>query len=269
MVVHDGSNENDQYFVSCIWSHLRKTTTLPKTIFQWLRSNQVCLLAISMLSMLLLLFVNVSVVEMFDSISSIPDSSMIPKFIIALTLVLIAVIPLPVVHKGIVPVAIAGIGLPLLYAGTVIPITALSSSSVSGNSEEILFVTEGYFLLGVSMMAFSIISAYKPSILYVKNRPKDTADMSQEEYPLWDKMDDRTNHVVSIGRFDDEVNIPLKNLMSEIETYLLWRYSYVLVTIHGIRYLANPCSYVPHSSIILRDENGRMIGKGRFSSYLV
>jgi hypothetical protein len=219
--------------------------------------------------MLLLLFVNVSVVEMFDSISSIPDSSMIPKFIIALTLVLIAVIPLPVVHKGIVPVAIAGIGLPLLYAGTVIPITALSSSSVSGNSEEILFVTEGYFLLGVSMMAFSIISAYKPSILYVKNRPKDTADMSQEEYPLWDKMDDRTNHVVSIGRFDDEVNIPLKNLMSEIETYLLWRYSYVLVTIHGIRYLANPCSYVPHSSIILRDENGRMIGKGRFSSYLV
>ena len=219
--------------------------------------------------MLHLLFVNVSVVEMFDSISSIPDSSMIPKFIIALTLVLIAVIPLPVVHKGIVPVAIAGIGLPLLYAGTVIPITALSSSSVSGNSEEILFVTEGYFLLGVSMMAFSIISAYKPSLLYVKNRPKDTADMIQEEYPLWDKMDDRTNHVVSIGRFDDEVNIPLKNLMTEIETYLLWRYSYVLVTIHGIRYLANPHSYVPHSSIILRDESGRMIGKGRFSSYLV
>ncbi|MFZ0556103.1 MAG: hypothetical protein WBL67_14300 [Nitrososphaeraceae archaeon] len=206
---------------------------------------------------------------MFDSISSIPDSSMIPKFIIALTLVLIAIIPLPVVHKGIVPVAIAGIGLPLLYAGTVIPITALSSSSVSGNSEEILFVTEGYFLLGVSMMAFSIISAYKPSLLYVKNRPKDTADMSQEEYPLWDKMDDRTNHVVSIGRFDDEVNIPLKNLMTEIETYLLWRYSYVLVTIHGIRYLANPHSYVPQSSIILRDESGRMIGKGRFSSYLV
>jgi len=268
LVTHDNSNENDQDSVNYIWSHLRKMSILPISIFQWLRSNQFCLLAISLLSVLLLLLVNVSVVETFDPISSIPDSSMIPKFIIALTLVLIAIIPLPVVHKGIVPVAIAGIGLPLLYAGTVIPITA-SSSSISGNSEEILFITEGYFLLGVSMVAFSIISAYKPSFLYVKNRPKDTGDMSQEEYPLWDKTDEGANHVASIGRFDDEVNIPLKNLMSEIETYLLWRYSYVLVTIHGIRYLANPYSYVPYSSIILRDESGRMIGKGRFSSYLV
>lgn len=219
--------------------------------------------------MLLLLFVKISVVQMFDSISSIPDSSIISKFIITLTLVLIAIIPLPIVHKGIVPIAIAGIGLPLLYAGTVIPITATSSSGISGNSEEILFIAEGYFLLGVSMMTFSIISAYKPSILYVKNRPKDVSDMSQEEYPLWDKMDGGANHIISVGRFDDEVNIPLKDLMSEIETYLLWRYSHVLVSIHGIRYLANPNSYVPYSSIILRDENGRMIGKGRFSSYLV
>ena len=29
------------------------------------------------------------------------------------------------------------------------------------------------------MTAFSIISAYKPSILYVKNRPKDIGDMGQ------------------------------------------------------------------------------------------
>ncbi len=188
---------------------------------------------------------------------------------IALTLVLIAIIPFPVLHKGIVPIAIAGIGLPLLYAGTVIPFTTAPSLSISGNSEEILFVAKGYILLGVSMTAFSIISAYKPSILYVKNRPKDIGDMGQEEYPLWDKMDGGTNHILSVGRFDDEVNIPLKDLMSEIETYLLWRYSYVLVSIHGIRYLANPNCYVPYSSIILRDENGRMIGKGRFSSYLV
>jgi hypothetical protein len=196
------------------------------------------------------------------------DSSIISKFVIALTLVLIVTIPLPIVHKGIVPIAVAGIGLPLLYAGTVIPITT-SSSAISGNSDEVLFISEGYFLLGVSMMTFSIISAYRPSILYVKNRPKDTGDVSQEEYPLWDKIDGRANHIISVGRFDDEVNIPLRDLMSEIERYLLWRYSYVLVSIHGIRYLANPNSYVPFTSIILRDENGRMIGKGKFSSYLV
>lgn len=245
-----------------------KMTILQKSICHWLSSNQFLLLAISLLSVLLLLFVNVSVVEMFDSISLTSDSSIISEVVFILTLVLIVIIPLPIVHKGIVPVAIASIGIPLLYAGTVIPITA-SSSSISTSTEEILFIIEGYFLLGVSMIAFSIISAYKPSLLYVKNRPKDTGVMSLEEYPLWDEIDEGANHVVSVGRFDDEVNIPLKNLMNEIETYLLWRYSYVLVAIHGIRYLANPNSYVPYSSFIFRDENGRMIGKGRFSSYLV
>ncbi|HZD34869.1 MAG TPA: hypothetical protein VE130_06660 [Nitrososphaeraceae archaeon] len=204
---------------------------------------------------------------MFDSISFPPTSSIISRFIIALTIVLISIIPLSIVHKGIVPIAIVGIGLPLLYAGTIIPVT--SSSIISGNSNEVLFVAEGYFLLGVSMVAFSIISAYKPSILYVKNRPKDTEDTRQEEYPLWDKKDGGSNHIVSVGRFDDEVNIPLKDLMSEMESYLLWRYSYLLVSIHGIRYLANTNSYVPYSSFIMRDKSGRMIGKDRFSSYLV
>ena len=206
---------------------------------------------------------------MFASISSAQDNLFISRLIIVLTLVLIAIIPLPVVNKGIVPIAIAAIGLPLLYAGTVIPITVSSSSSIiSVNYNEILFIAGGYFLLGMSMMAFSILSAYKPSILYVRNRPKDTGDMNLEEYPVWDKMD-RGNHVVSIGRFDDEIDIPLKNLMSEVETYMLWRYSYVLVTIHGIRYMAIPNSYVPYSSIIMRDRKGRMIGKSRFDSYLV
>lgn len=241
-------------------------TLLQLSILQWLRSNEVLLVAVSLLSVLLLLFVNVSVVEIFGSITSIPASSTIPKFMIALTLALTAIIPLPIIHKGIVPIAIAGIGLPLISAGTVIPITTSSSLSMSENPEEIVFIAEGYFLLGVSMMSFSFVSAYKPSLLYVKNRPEDAGDVNQEEFPLWDKMDGGANHVVSIGRFDDEANVPLKDLMSEIEKYLIWRYSYVLVSIHGIRYLAIPNSYVPYSSIILRDKNGRIIGKGKYSS---
>ncbi|HZA42956.1 MAG TPA: hypothetical protein VE504_04250 [Nitrososphaeraceae archaeon] len=240
-------------------------TFLQLSILQWLRSNEVLLVAVSLLSVLLLLFVNVSVVEI-SSITSIPDSSTIPKFMIALTLVLTAIIPLPIIHKGIVPIAIAGIGLPLISAGTVIPITTSSSLSMSENPEGIVFIAEGYFLLGVSMMSFSFVSAYKPSLLYVKNRPEDAGDVNQEEFPLWDKMDRGANHAVSIGRFDDEANVPLKDLMSEIEKYLIWRYSYVLVSIHGIRYLAIPNSYVPYSSIILRDKNGRIIGKGKYSS---
>lgn len=219
--------------------------------------------------MILLLFIHISVVGMIDMFTTISDNSLLPQVVTALALILIAVIPLPIIHKGIVPVAIAGIGLPLLYAGTLIPIT-MSSTSISSNFEEIYFITEGYFLLGVSMIVFSIISAYKPSLLYVRNRPKESDDLWLEEYPLWNETDGSKNNIrISIGRFDDEINIPLKKLMSETEKYLLWRYSYVLVAIRGIRYLVNPNSYVPQSSIILRDKNERMLGKDRYNSFFV
>lgn len=219
--------------------------------------------------MILLLFIHISVLGMIDMFTTISDNSLLPQVVTALALILIAVIPLPIIHKGIVPVAIAGIGLPLLYAGTLIPIT-MSSTSISSNFEEIYFITEGYFLLGVSMIVFSIISAYKPSLLYVRNRPKESDDLWLEEYPLWNETDGSKNNIhISIGRFDDEINIPLKKLMSETEKYLLWRYSYVLVAIRGIRYLVNPNSYVPQSSIILRDKNERMLGKDRYNSFFV
>lgn len=219
--------------------------------------------------MILLLFIHISVLGMIDMFTTISDNSLLPQVVTALALILIAVIPLPIIHKGIVPVAIAGIGLPLLYAGTLIPIT-MSSTSISSNFEEIYFITEGYFLLGVSMIVFSIISAYKPSLLYVRNRPKESDDLWLEEYPLWNETDGSKNNIrISISRFDDEINIPLKKLMSETEKYLLWRYSYVLVAIRGIRYLVNPNSYVPQSSIILRDKNERMLGKDRYNSFFV
>jgi hypothetical protein len=219
--------------------------------------------------MILLLFIHISVLGMIEIFTTISDNSLLPQVVTALALILIAVIPLPIIHKGIVPVAIAGIGLPLLYAGTLIPIT-MSSTSISSNFEEIYFITEGYFLLGVSMIVFSIISAFKPSLLYVRNRPKESDDLWLEEYPLWNETDGSKNNIrISISRFDDEINIPLKKLMSETEKYLLWRYSYVLVAIRGIRYLVNPNSYVPQSSIILRDKNERMLGKDRYNSFFV
>ena len=79
-------------------------TILPLAIFSWLYSNQFILLAMKLLSIGTILL-NVSILQMFDSISSIPDSSIVSKFMIALTLVLIAIIPFPVLHKGIVSIA--------------------------------------------------------------------------------------------------------------------------------------------------------------------
>jgi hypothetical protein len=265
----DNSNENNRDFSSSIWLHLSNVSVLSKYVSYWLHTNQSWLLALSLMSMILLLFIHISVLGMIDMFTTISDNSLLPQVVTALALILIAVIPLPIIHKGIVPVAIAGIGLPLLYAGTLIPIT-MSSTSISSNFEEIYFITEGYFLLGVSMIVFSIISAYKPTLLYVRNRPKESDGLWIEEYPLWDDSNEGKNNIrISIGRFDDEVNIPLKELMSESEKYLLWRYSLVLVAIHGIRYLASPNSYVPQNSIILRDKNERMLGKDRYNSYFV
>jgi hypothetical protein len=265
----DNSNKNNWELSDRIWLYLGKISVLNSSISRWLRTNQFWLLALSMMSMILLLFMHISILGMIEKITTVPENPIIPTIVIAVTLILIVFIPLPIIHKGVVPIAIAGIGLPLLYAGTVIPITT-SSMGISGNSEEIYFVTEGYFLLGVSMIVFSIISAYKPTLLYVRNRPKESDGLWIEEYPLWDDSNEGKNNIrISIGRFDDEVNIPLKELMSESEKYLLWRYSLVLVAIHGIRYLASPNSYVPQNSIILRDKNERMLGKDRYNSYFV
>lgn len=269
MVDLNNSNKNKPVYSCRVWQHFSKISVLTKKFDHWSSSNQSRLLAIGLLSMLLLIFVHISAVGMSDMIAT--NNSLLSKVMTVLTITLIAFTFLPIVHKGIVPIAIAGIGLPLLYAGVHIPINipSLLSPGISVNYAEIFFVTEGYFLLGVSMIAFSIISAYRPSLLYVRNRPKESDDICEDKYPLWNEPGRGTKHVVSVGRFDDEVYIPLKNLMSERETYLLWRYSYILVAIRGIRYLATPNSYVPISSMILRDEKYRMLGKDRYSSSFV
>lgn len=265
----DNSNENESGFSWSIWQYFSKMSILTKRFDQWSSSNQSRLLAIGLLSMLLLILLHISAVEMFDIIAT--SNSLFSEVMTVMTIILIGIIFLPIMHKGIAPIAIAGIGLPLLYAGVHIPINmpSLLLPSMSVSYAEIFFVTEGYFLLGVSMIAFSIISAYKPSLLYVRNRPKEPDDIREDKYPLWNEPGRGTKHIASVGRFDDEIYIPLKNLMSETERYLLWRYSHILVVIHGIRYLAIPNSYVPLGSTILRDEKHRMLGKDRYSSYFV
>jgi hypothetical protein len=158
----------------------------------------------------------------------------------------------------------------LIYGGIVIPSYALTLPTESYfkgiriliDQQIISMATEGYFFLGIAMVVLSMIIAYKPTLLYVKNRPKPS-------HSLWTDYQKWYDNVQLAGGYN-EPNVPLKTLMSEQEKYLLWRYEYILTSIYDTPYLVKPDGFVPKRSTILRDkESGRMIGVARYSGYFM
>jgi hypothetical protein len=122
--------------------------------------------------------------------------------------------------------------------------------------------TESYFFLGIAMVVLSMIIAYKPTLLYVKNRPEPL-------YSLWTGYEKWYDNVQLADGYT-EPSVPLRSLMSEQEKYLLWRYEYILTNIYNTFYLVKPDGFVPKNSTILRDkESGRMIGVSRYSGYFL
>src|SRR5215208_490689 len=119
------------------------------------------------------------------------------------------------------------------------------------------------FFLGVSMVTFSIIVAYRPSLLFTRNRP-DSVDSEWLKYPLW-----QDNTLLADGR--TEYSVPIKRLMTDQDRYILWRYEYILANIYGAPHLVRPEGYVPkYSTSIYRDrESGRMIGKARYMGFFI
>jgi len=117
------------------------------------------------------------------------------------------------------------------------------------------------------MVGLSMIIAYKPEILYVRNRPK-PSDTIWEIYPIW--YDDyNINNAKLLGRYCEPL-VHIKSLMTNEESYLLWRYEYILTDVYRTPHLVKPESYVPKSSAILRDkESGKMIGKARYVGYFI
>ncbi len=192
------------------------------------------------------------------------------KIIITVTIVLLLLVVISIIWKGIVPIAVCGLGLALSYAGILYPsyITEMvgeayhKASYMSISERSVLNASYGYFLLGVSMLVFSIIIAYKPSILYTRNRPE-PLDTVWQKYPIWY---DNANIVEKYP----ESNVPLKSLMTIEEEYLSWRYEYILTDILGVPHLVKPDGYVPASSIIFRDKATlSMMGKAKYTGYFI
>ena len=189
-------------------------------------------------------------------------------------IILVSFIAISVIWKGIVPGVICVLGIVLIHNSVILP---YYSEPQPGEASfgEVKFrwtlytptaVSTGAgmnFFLGVSMVTFSIIMAYRPSLLFTRNRP-DSVDSQWLKYPLW-----QDNTLLADGR--TEYSIPIKRLMTDQDRYILWRYEYILANIYGTPHLVRPEGYVPkYSTSIYRDrESGRMIGKARYMGFFI
>jgi hypothetical protein len=209
-----------------------------------------------------------TIIHTYLSISFVEFNSKVFGFFHIMTIVVLILMFLSIVFKGIVPVAISCLGLVLLYGSIVIPSIAIDSmgpiyykaSMGNLNFDSISRGSHGFFLLGISMIVFSIIVAYKPSILYIKNRPIPAEDL-WTEYPKWDEKMQFAG-----TRMESLIRIPL--LLSDAEKYLLWRYEFILVIIYDTVYQVPIYSCIPESSIILREpKSHKIIGYSKYGYF--
>jgi hypothetical protein len=230
----------------------------------WLRGNDKLFLKSAVVSILLL-----SIIHIYISISLIDFNSETFEFLHLITILLLILVFLSILFKGIVPVAISCLGIVLLYGSTVLPSIVTGSlgpfyykASIGNlNFEAINRGSHGFFLLGIAMVVFSIIIAYKPHILYARNRPV-SAEKLWAKYPRWDEK------LQSAGTKTESL-IRLPNLLSDTEKYLLWRYEFILVSIYDTVYQVPVNSYVPESSKILRESKShKVIGLSKYGYFI-
>jgi hypothetical protein len=238
-------------------------------LYEWFYRNKSILLALNLISIMLLLVIHLSVLPFQINPTSIDE-----KVIEIMSICLICIIALSLIWRGIVCIVIGILGLSLIYTGIFLPsypVDILDDSYPDGENEKniinikqpVLVATQGFFFLGMSMVGLSMIIAYRPDVLYVRNRPK-PLETIWESYPVW-----YNDNIKLLGRNSEHI-VDIKSLMTDEEVYLLWRYDYILADVYGTPYLVKSDSHVPKSSTIFRDKkSGKMIGKGKYIGYFV
>ena len=190
-----------------------------------------------------------------------------------LSIVLILVTGLPLFSKGLIPLCTSILGLSLIYAGIVLPSSSFfigeshfKSVKIAVTQQSITMASQSYFLLGIFMLLLSTIIAYRPALLYTKNRPI-SIESIWKDYPVWDG-DDNKIKIVS-GRYDSAA-IPIMRLITDKERYILWRYEYILADIYGRPHLVKTNAFVPPDSVIFRDsKSGKIMGKPKYTGYFI
>jgi hypothetical protein len=234
----------------------------------WSRRNQKTLLALNVVSIAVLFaaFLLSFAIHVYQAELLI--------LLQAATFVSAGFIVVSLAPKGPIPVVISIIGIVLAYNAIVSPLYATSSEgqtivgrqrimSVPTATESLQVDRPVHFFLGITMIVFGTIIAHRPSILFTRNRPAPLED-EWSGYPIW-----QDNALLADGRTEQVV--PVKDMMTEQDRRLLWRYEYVIASIYGSDHRVRPNSLVPmHSTVLLRDKSSGMIyGMPRFTGFFI
>lgn len=176
--------------------------------------------------------------------------------------------------KGLVPAAICGLGVVLLHHAIILPYyppgddilphMLINERRGTGSPEEAAGVAfRMHFLLGLGMVAMSMVVAYAPKLMFTRNRP-------EEKESFWSKFPIWYDNVRLAGRYSEPL-VPARSLMEDTDRYMLWRYEYLLANIYGAPHLVRPDGLVPEKSTeFIRDrESGLLMGMGRYDGYFV
>lgn len=239
-------------------------------------TNRNRLLVPGLLSMVLLFVLHSAV------ITPILREPIIQNIIIIMTIILLFFVEMSVVWAGALPTGISVLGLVLVFTGITLPFYGLhipeegnfKGIKIQITQESIVQAADAYFFLGISMSCLSLIIAFRPNLLYTRNRPE-SIDSMWDGYRIWGRGQNTGRESTNSSpnsdhatQFVEEV-IPIKILMNEEEKCLLWRYEYVLAIIHNDEYLVGINAVVPAGSVIVRDSGGRMMGKSKYPGYFV
>src|ERR671918_2523226 len=185
-------------------------------LYEWFYRNKSILLALNLISIMLLLIIHLSVLPF-----QINPTSIAEKVIEVMTICLICIIALSLIWRGIVCIVIGILGLSLIYTGIILPsypIDVLDDSYPDAKNEKniinikhpIFVATQGFFFLGMSMVGLSMIIAYRPDVLYVRNRPK-PLETIWERYPIW-----FNDNIKLLGKNAEPI-VQIKSLMTDEE----------------------------------------------------
>ena len=106
-----------------------------------------------------------------------------------------------------------------------------------------------YFCLfsGICCTGLGLALAYKPSLVYVKNRLP-----YEYPYPVWESKRQLESKF-------SPILIPVKSLLDEKEKRIALKYKFILVKIEGKPYLVNLDENVPETTTVLRTKSGNSL----------
>lgn len=229
----------------------------------WLLRNRTRLLAMNILC-LTAMFIGFLSTSTFKAL----PAEILPFAIIAAAVPAVLII-MSLISGGLLPVVVSILGVVLITHAVIQPIYIAQENALDGlNSQPLSWPAEVEapmdFGLGVAMVLLGTIIVYRPTMLFTKNRPNPVDD-EWLKIPVW-KSDES-----SLASGLAEPTLPVRDIMSEQDRRLLWRYEYVLARIGGTVFLVKPSATVPvDSTELLRDRSsGKLMGKARFAGYFM